>query len=57
MEKETTPNPMPSGVQMLQALQSKHMYGGTVDPVTIAERRAKNKKARKQRKVNQRRSK
>lgn len=30
----------------------KHIYAGTADPVKVAKRRAKNKVARKQRKVN-----
>lgn len=29
-----------------------HIYGGTADPVVVAKRRAKNKLARAQRKVN-----
>lgn len=32
----------------------KHIYAGTADPVVVAKRRAKNKVARKQRKVNKR---
>lgn len=34
------------------AMQYKLMYLGTVDSVTVQERRAKNRVARKQRKVN-----
>lgn len=30
----------------------KHIYAGTADPVKVAKRRAKNKVARKQRRVN-----
>lgn len=37
---------------LLRALQSKHVYGGTVDSVTKQERRTKNKVARKSRRIN-----
>jgi len=43
-------------VLILKALNNptlgKHIYAGTADPVVVAKRRAKNKVARKQRKVN-----
>jgi hypothetical protein len=38
----------------LGALQRRSIYGGTVDPVTIAERRRQNKAARKSRRLNRR---
>jgi hypothetical protein len=34
----------------------KHVYGGTVDPVTVAKRRARNKVARASRRINRRRA-
>lgn len=37
---------------ILAGLQSKPIYEGTVDPVTIAERRARNKVARRSRRIN-----
>lgn len=43
-------------VLILKALNNpalgKHIYAGTADPVVVAKRRAKNRVARKQRKVN-----
>lgn len=38
---------------ILAGLQLKATYQGTVDPVTVAERRARNKRARKSRRINQ----
>lgn len=38
--------------RILFALQSKNIYLGTVDPAEVAKRRAKNRVARKQRRVN-----
>lgn len=40
---------------ILHGLQSKEVYMGTVDPVTISERRARNKVARRSRRINRRR--
>jgi hypothetical protein len=37
---------------ILKALQGKHIYAGTVDPVAVEKRRARNKTARKQRRIN-----
>lgn len=43
------------GFKMMGVLsQLRHVYGGTVDPVTIAKRRAANKVARKSRRINRR---
>lgn len=44
--------PMAYAMMILKGLQHKPMYQGTADPVTVAERRAKNKVARKSRKAN-----
>ena len=48
-------------VLILKALNNptmgKHIYAGTADPVKVEKRRAKNKVARKQRKVNRVRNK
>lgn len=42
---------------LLVALQQQsHIYAGTVDPVTIAERRRRNKQARKSRRINRKRA-
>lgn len=50
------PPPTKYSLTMLAALNGKrHIYAGTVDPVTVAERRAANKRARKARRVNRRR--
>lgn len=43
---------MVAGSVLLKALQGKHVYGGTVDPETVRERRKKNKIARQSRKIN-----
>lgn len=40
---------------VLNALQLQHIYYGTVEPHVIAKRRAKNKVARLQRRVNRQR--
>jgi hypothetical protein len=37
---------------ILYALQRKHIYAGTVPEATVEKRRAKNKVARKQRRIN-----
>lgn len=37
---------------ILRGLQGKPVYGGTVDPVTVAERRAANRVSRRQRRIN-----
>ncbi|GAB2906777.1 hypothetical protein GCM10027047_01250 [Rhodococcus aerolatus] len=42
---------------ILAGLQARQVYGGTVDPVTVAERRARNRVARASRRINRRRSK
>lgn len=39
---------------ILLALQGKHIYAGTVDPETVARRRAANKVARRSRRINRR---
>jgi len=39
---------------MLHALQSKHVYAGTVPATVVARRRAKNKVARQSRRANRR---
>lgn len=42
---------------ILHGLQRQpHVYQGTVDPVTVAERRRRNKAARRSRRMNRRRS-
>lgn len=48
------PQQSPYGVTMLLALNrtGKHIYEGTVDPVTVAKRRAANKVARRSRRIN-----
>lgn len=43
--------PRSTTLPMLLALQSKPIYQGTVDPVTVAENRARNKRARKARRT------
>jgi hypothetical protein len=48
--------PMAYGLMLLRAMQGKRMYEGTVDPVTVAERRAKNRLARKARRTTKKRS-
>jgi hypothetical protein len=37
---------------ILYGLQRKHIYAGTVDPVTVQRRRARNRVASKQRAIN-----
>lgn len=37
---------------ILVALQGKHIYAGTVDPAVVADRRRKNKAARRSRRIN-----
>jgi hypothetical protein len=44
--------PMAYALMILQAMQGKQMYQGTVAPVTVQERRTKNRIARKSRRVN-----
>lgn len=47
---KTQPGPSPSAWAIFQGLQSQaHIYGGTVDPVTFAERRKRNRHARRAR--------
>lgn len=41
---------------ILAGLQGKPIYEGTVDPVTVAERRARNKSARRSRRINRKAS-
>jgi hypothetical protein len=45
-------NPSKSMFVMLRALQSKHVYMGTVSSKVVARRRAKNRVARVSRRVN-----
>jgi len=40
--------------RILSALQTKHVYAGTVDPKEVARRRAANKVARRSRRANRR---
>lgn len=49
-----TPNyPFAYGNMILAGPQHKsHVYQGTVDPVTVSERRARNRVARKSRRIN-----
>jgi hypothetical protein len=49
------PDPSTTDKGMFLGLQQMPtMYGGTVDPGVVAERRRKNKQARKSRKINRR---
>lgn len=51
--KFTPGGPRRIGVDpMFAALQMKHIYGGTVDPVVVAHRRKRNKAARRSRRIN-----
>lgn len=50
LNKMMTDNPFARTV--LGALQGKHIYGGTVPAETVANRRAKNKAARRSRRIN-----
>lgn len=45
---------MPHGSILLRALQSKHIYAGTVPPEVVARRRKRNKAARVARRANRR---
>jgi hypothetical protein len=54
MLKRTEPSPVSTGALLLLNRSGKHIYGGTVDPVTVRERRVKNKAARKSRRINRR---
>jgi hypothetical protein len=47
----------PTRLALLAGLSQLRVYGGTVDPATVAKRRAKNKAARKARRVHRLRSK
>lgn len=47
--------PSPFSRAILQGLQGKHVYGGTVPAATTAKRRAANKAARASRRINRRR--
>jgi hypothetical protein len=49
--------PTPSQATVLRALQGMTIYGGTVDPVVVQQRRAANKRARKSRMINRRKKK
>lgn len=40
---------------VLRGLQFKHVYGGTVPPAVVAERRARNRMARRSRRINRQR--
>lgn len=42
----------PFPLSILRGLQYKTIYQGTVDPVTVQERRAANRRARKARRIN-----
>lgn len=44
--------PRSTSLTMLGALQGKHVYAGTADPARVAKDRARNKVARRQRRVN-----
>lgn len=49
---ETAEGPTGYQLMILGALQRKQTYSGTVDPVTVAERRIRNRVARKTRRIN-----
>lgn len=51
---ETLPGPHSYQLAILMALQSKHIYTGTVDENEIKRRRAASKRARLQRRTNRR---
>ncbi|MCZ1075057.1 hypothetical protein [Rhodococcus sp. A5(2022)] len=53
---QTSPLETEYARDILSGLQGKHIYEGTVDPVTIAERRARNKAARRSRRINRKAS-
>lgn len=40
---------------VLRGLQFKHVYAGTVPPAVVAERRARNRAARRSRRINRQR--
>lgn len=48
---ETLSEINPYELMILRALQNRPLYQGTVDPVTVQERRVKNRAARKARRV------
>lgn len=45
-------NPSSLSLGILAGLQTKHVYGGTVDPTEVKRRRAANKVARRSRRIN-----
>jgi hypothetical protein len=45
----------PAHLAVLNGLQGKHVYAGTVPPATVARRRAANRVARRSRATNRRR--
>lgn len=51
---DTTREPTPYERSLLYAMGEKPMYGGTVDPVVVDERRRRNRAARKARRINRR---
>ena len=53
----TDSGPSRYSLGILGGLQGRAIYAGTVDPVTVAERRARNKRARAARRKTRRRSK
>lgn len=54
MKNRTEPNPTQVGALVALNRSWKHIYGGTVDPVTVSERRRRNKNARNSRRINRR---
>ncbi len=54
--KEQTPNGPARGLAILIGLNrtGRHMYGGTVPPAEVERRRAKNKAAKRARRMNRR---
>jgi hypothetical protein len=59
MISDTVEDSGPSSYELaiLSGLQRKQVYGGTVDPVTVSERRAANRRARANRRINRKRGK
>jgi hypothetical protein len=49
-------NPLGMQRQILNGMQSQPMYQGTADPARVAKRRAKNKVARRSRRINRMRA-
>jgi len=54
--KQTGDEPSEYQLAVMDALATKHVYAGTVDPAVKAKRRARNKVARASRRVNRGRS-